>query len=101
MYAEVGRNTLDPQNTPSLDVLKQIQALLAKLPGYRGYMAIEGEDSQRIFVRVWDSEAAAEAARSAVEIKLFTEQHITPGVTHREQIGQGKVLHSDVKLMQT
>ena len=64
-------------------------------------MAIEGEDSQRIFVRVLNSAADAAAARDAVEIELFTEKHITPGVTQREQIGQGEVLHCDVKMMET
>ena len=30
MYAEVGRNTLDPQNAPSLDVVKKDPGVVSK-----------------------------------------------------------------------
>ena len=96
MYAEVGRNTIDASNAPSTEVLQQLQALLAKQPGYRGYIAIEGQDSQRVFVRLWESPAAAKAASESEEVKLFVEANISPGVTNRESIGRGQVLHSDL-----
>jgi heme-degrading monooxygenase HmoA len=99
MYAEVGRNSLDPSNMPSVEVLQKLQSILAKQPGYRGYLAIEGQNSQRIFVRIWDSADAAKAASESAELKAFTDEHISPGVTHREPIGRGPVLHCDMTLL--
>ncbi|MEM8974236.1 MAG: antibiotic biosynthesis monooxygenase [Pseudomonadota bacterium] len=96
MFAEVGRNTLDPSRMPNVEVLQELQALLAKQPGYRGYLAIEGQDHQRIFVRIWDTEAAAKAASQSEELKRFSEHHISPSVAEREVIGRGQLLHSDL-----
>jgi len=94
MYAEVGRNTLDPQHPPGLDVVQQMQSVLAEQPGYRGYLALDTGDGQRVFIRLWDSAAAADAARSNAAVKAFVAQHVSPGVTRRV-IGQGKVVHHD------
>jgi len=56
---------------PSLDALKQLQLILARQPGYKGYIAVESENTQRVFVRLWESEAAAQAANESDELKVF------------------------------
>ena len=96
MYAEVGRNTLDPENPPSRDVVQEMQSLLARQPGYRGYLALDAGPGQRVFIRLWDSAAAANAARSDLGIRAFVAQHVSPGVKQRELIGEGEVLHHDL-----
>lgn len=99
LYAEVGRNTLDPLNVPSVDVVRELQALLARQPGYRGYIAIEGDNYQRTFIRVWDSADAAKAAREAPELQRFRVVNIAPSVTLNESLGSGPVLHADFTRM--
>lgn len=95
MYAEIGRNTLDPQRLPSVEVVKRMQVLLAELPGYRGYLALEAGDARRIFLRLWDSAAAAKAAGESVTVRAFREKHIGPAVTLQEILGRGPVIHCD------
>ena len=95
MYAEVGRNTLDPQNPPSWRVVQEMQSLLARQPGYRGYLALEAANDQRVFIRLWDSAEAADAARSNPAIRTFVAEHVSPGVKGREIIGEGAVIHHD------
>ena len=100
MYAEIGRNTLDPDKVPSMEVLQQLQSLLAKQPGYLGYMALESDNAQRVFVRMWESEEAARAAGESDEIRTFSAIHIIPAVTTRELIGKGTVLLCDLPASQ-
>jgi quinol monooxygenase YgiN len=95
MYAEVGRNTLDPGLGPDLKVVQEMQRVLAQQPGYRGYLAVDTAGDQRVFIRLWDSSAAAEAARSSAAVKAFVAQHVSPGVTRREVLGLGEVVHHD------
>jgi heme-degrading monooxygenase HmoA len=95
MFAEVGRNTLDAQHPPDLDVVRQMQDVLSQQPGYRGYLAVDTADDQRVFVRLWDSAEAAEAARNSAAVKAFVARHVSPGVTRREVIGYGEVVHHD------
>ena len=95
MYAEIGRNTLDLQHLPSREVVQQMQAVLAEQPGYCGYLAVETGAAQRIFIRLWDSAAAAEAASKSAAVRAFVAAHVTPAIIQREILGQGPVIHYD------
>ena len=96
MYAEVGRNTLDSEHRPDLKVVQGMQSVLAQQPGYRGYLAVDTADNRRVFIRLWDSAAAAEAARNSAAVKAFVAQHVDSRITRREVIGEGDVVHHDV-----
>lgn len=95
MHAEIGRNTLNSQLLPSPEVIQRFQLLLAEQPGYRGYVAIEAGDAQRVFLRLWDSAAAAKAGSNAAAVRTFREKYIAPAVTLQEILGQGPVIHCD------
>ena len=95
MYAEVGRNTLDPGNMPSREVIQRLQALLAQQPGYRGYLALEAGEGQRVYLRLWDSPEAAQAALASEAVRDFLAQHVRPLIRGGEMIGQGPVIHCD------
>ena len=95
MHVEIGRNTLDPQNLPGPEVIQQLQALLAQQPGYRGYLAVEIGDGQRVFVRLWDSAADAKGATENPALREFTAKYISPAVTHREVVGHGPAIIFD------
>ncbi len=68
MYAVVRELRYDATKLArSAEQMREFQRLHASLPGYRGSLTVDLGGGRRVAVNLWESEAAARAARETIE----------------------------------
>ena len=96
MFATVREGTIDPEKRRHGQAqIEELAALLARQPGYAGVVGVDAGDGRTLTVTLWESEAHATAAATAMAPEAQRLLELL-GATRPQIIAQGPVIRSDL-----